>query len=349
MVAPITGTYNQEVRKVAKELSELPGVLEIYTYPPPPNLGTHGRWGGSHFGIDVRIAPWGQKANPQQEENGDQIQKYLEANHKRLGIGYMIYWDWMIEYPGAILVTPGNQWVPYGPIREKWGAGSANPNSKMHFDHLHVQIFLDYKYQPPAGKPPTFGEKPDEEKVTIIDDYFREKNYYDWIDYAPIGATILDVCRNETGSDPLWLSTACALVEQESGGKNIFGCDHGAGPDRSWVEDPPYCQVEVTAERVEKLIWNYNQPPKGVGANGIGYCQLTFMPFVLEAQKLGGAHIARNNMIVGFNHLNDLLAKHDYLNAVEAYNDGNGHTNDPENPYDVQFAEKHRGWKLRLA
>jgi hypothetical protein len=120
------------------------------------------------------------------------------------------------------------------------------------------------------------------------------------------------------------------------------------GPGRSFVDNPPYCQVEVTAERVEKLIWNFNQPPRGTGQNGVGYCQLTTMSFVLQAQELGGAHIARTNMIVGFNLLNDLLAKHDYLNALEAYNDGNGSFNDPENPYDVQFAAKHREWKSRL-
>lgn len=344
MVALITGTYNPEVRKVAKELSELPGVLEVYTYPPPP-LGDHGRWGGSKFAIDIRIAPWGQKANPQQEEHGDNIQKYLEANHKRLGIGYMIYWDWMIEYPGAILVTPGNQWVPYGPIGANWPSGSTNPNTRQHFDHIHIQIFTGYKYQPPPGKPPSFGEKSDEEKIEIIDNYFSELNQYPWVPYEPLGATILDVCRNETGSDFLWVSTGCALVEQESAGKKIFGCDRGPGENRENVENPPFCQVEVTRARLDQLLAYYERTGR---SNGVGECQLTYMPYIKQAENLGGAHIARNNMIVGFNLLNDLLARHDYLNALEAYNDGNGSFNDPANPYDLQFAAKHREWKRRL-
>jgi hypothetical protein len=45
------------------------------------------------------------------------------------------------------------------------------------------------------------------------------------------------------------LALACALVEQESGGRNIFGCDLSLVDDR-----PPYCHHQVTRERVQKLI-----------------------------------------------------------------------------------------------
>jgi hypothetical protein len=69
---------------------------------------------------------------------------------------------------------------------------------------------------------------------------------------------------------------------------------------------------------------------------------------VREAEAMGGGHILRYQMRVGFKLLNDLLAQYDYLNALEAYNDGNGRWNDPENPYDLQFAAKHRAWKDRL-
>ena len=75
MVATITGTYNPEVRKVAKELSELPGVLEVYTYTNPP----HGRTGG-RMAMDLRVAPWFQRANAQQKKHGDAIVDYIEAN-----------------------------------------------------------------------------------------------------------------------------------------------------------------------------------------------------------------------------------------------------------------------------
>ena len=224
MVATITGTYNPEVRKVAKELSELPGVLEVYTYTNPP----HGRTGG-RMAMDLRVAPWFQKSNAEQKGHGDDIVSYIETNHERLGIGYMIWFNRWIEYPGMIAATSGNAWVNYEPFRVKWVGPSADLNTTRHEDHIHIQILTGYRYSPPNGQPPTFGEKSDEEKVRIIDEYFREKNYYPWIEYEPVGATILDVCRNETGSDPLWLSTGCSLVEQESGGKNIFGCDYGAG------------------------------------------------------------------------------------------------------------------------
>jgi hypothetical protein len=46
--------------------------------------------------------------------------------------------------------------------------------------------------------------------------------------------------------------------------------------------------------------------------------------------------------------LNDLLAQYDHLNALEAYNDGNGGWNNPENPHNALLAAKHRAWKNRL-
>jgi hypothetical protein len=63
------------------------------------------------------------------------------------------------------------------------------------------------------------------------------------------------------GPEGLWVSTAAALLEQESGGKNVFGCDGG----KRWTNEPPYCNVEVTRERVKALIDNFHQPPAGVG------------------------------------------------------------------------------------
>lgn len=143
------------------------------------------------------------------------------------------------------------------------------------------------------------------------------------------------------GPDGLWVSTAAALVEQESGGRNIFGCDWGD----KWIWVPPYCQVPVTADRVRDLIANVEA---GGGQNGVGLTQLTTIQFVYDAEDMGGAHLPRFQMRRGFQLLNELLANYDYLNAVEAYNDGNGRWNDPDNPYDIQFATKHRAWKNRL-
>jgi hypothetical protein len=55
-------------------------------------------------------------------------------------------------------------------------------------------------------------------------------------------------------------------------------------------------------------------------------------------------------MYKGFNILNDLLNTPgwSYLEALEAYNDGSK-WNNPNNPYDREFAAKHEAWKRRLA
>lgn len=177
-------------------------------------------------------------------------------------------------------------------------------------------------------------------RATIIDNYFKSKNYYPWIPYVSIGSMIIEEC-NRMGANGLWVTTACAQIEQESGGKNMFGCDWG----NEWTYEPPYCQVKVTAERVRLLIANYHEYGS---QNGIGLTQLTYMPYVMQAQNMGGAHLPRYQMRVGFKVLNDLLNNYDYYNALEAYNDGNPRFNDPDNPYELQFEAKHLAWKERL-
>src|SRR4051794_35266680 len=91
------------------------------------------------------------------------------------------------------------------------------------------------------------------------------------------------------------LAVACALVEQESGGRNIFGCDHGDVGGQ-----PPYCNQEVTQERVQALI-------ASPYSNGVGLTQLTYYAYVDEAEKLGGAHIPANQCRVGFGIIKDYL------------------------------------------
>ena len=166
----------------------------------------------------------------------------------------------------------------------------------------------------------------------IIDDYFKT---------ADLGEQIVDVCRNHTGDDPLWVSTGCALVEQESFGKNIFGADWGTIGARR----VPYAHLRVTPRRVRRLLAAIND---GKPSNGVGVTQLTYPPLIREAEALGGAHVVRNQLIVGFNLLNNYLKTYDVLNAFEAYNDGNGRSNDPDNPYDLQLYQKARAWSRRL-
>jgi hypothetical protein len=80
-------------------------------------------------------------------------------------------------------------------------------------------------------------------------------------------------------------SCLLAMIEQESGWQNIFGCDHGAGK--------AYCHQKVTNAKVRDLMrWGLY--------NGVGYTQLTSPEYVHLAQRRpGGAASVRNQIIVG--------------------------------------------------
>jgi hypothetical protein len=101
------------------------------------------------------------------------------------------------------------------------------------------------------------------------------------------------------------LDLAYALVEQESAFKNIFGCDHGAGR--------AFCHQQVTRERVQTLL------NSGV-ANGVGLTQLTYRPFVVEANRIGGAHRPRFQLRVGFKVLKNNIRGQGYRAGIRAYN-----------------------------
>lgn len=193
----------------------------------------------------------------------------------------------------------------------------------------------------PLGKDPKLAGKTDKEKAEIIDRVFADIDGFPSVEYEPIGEVAMDVALNHTGPGNLWPSTAATVLEQESFGKNIFGADWG----RIGRNVVPFARLPVTKERAKALVsklrgdWSY--------ANGIGPCQLTYPPFVFKAENLGGVHVVRNNLIVGFRHLNDLLNSYDYLSALEMYNDGTP-ARDPNNPYELQFAAKHLEWKRRF-
>lgn len=108
----------------------------------------------------------------------------------------------------------------------------------------------------------------------------------------------------------LRLADACAMLQNETGipQRNIFGCDHGATAGR-----PPYCQEAVTRARVVALL-------RSGKANGVGWTQLTYLPFVRRAEALGGAHRVRNQVRVGFEVLADNQKRFGRWGGFKAYN-----------------------------
>lgn len=100
---------------------------------------------------------------------------------------------------------------------------------------------------------------------------------------------------------------AVALLEKETGipQKNIFGCDHGPGK--------AFCHKEVRKGRVRRLL-------DGPYANGVGWTQLTYKPFVRAANRMGGAHKPKYQMRVGFRLLSDLIKQHGVETGFARYN-----------------------------
>jgi hypothetical protein len=101
------------------------------------------------------------------------------------------------------------------------------------------------------------------------------------------------------------LSWAFALVEQESGFRNIFGCDWGEGSNRF---SAPYCRVPVTQARIRTLL-AHGKP------NGVGLTQLTDFSYVRRAERTKaarayGAHLPANQIRVGMEVLKEKTGGH---------------------------------------
>jgi len=115
------------------------------------------------------------------------------------------------------------------------------------------------------------------------------------------------------------LALALALVEQESGFKNIFGCDGGRPRNTA-----PWCHQDVTRERVQELIRFVDH---GGTSNGVGLTQLTSIDLIKQAEAEGGAHTVDAQCRVGFRFLHDLIERNRERTGIGAYNGGEGNPN----------------------
>jgi hypothetical protein len=174
--------------------------------------------------------------------------------------------------------------------------------------------------------------------IRVFDEYF-DNNYNQMFGldtpYTSIGEAFWEECHAEG----LRLSVGAGLIEQESGGRNIFGCDHGSTGDR-----PPYCHQWVTEQRVQRLMAG----DFASGLNGVGVTQLTTAQFVIDAQDMGGAHIPRYQMRRGFRLLRQYFRQFDFMNALGAYNAGPGNPGSVYFTYSTPLAEKIWAWQKRL-
>lgn len=105
------------------------------------------------------------------------------------------------------------------------------------------------------------------------------------------------------------VSLGMALQEQESNGRNIFGADQNA----------PFTHLPVTKERVLKLVEHVRN---GGVSNGVGPLQLTFLPFIEEANRDGGAWKPSVNIATGLNIIAGHVKQHGERGGLAAYNGG---------------------------
>lgn len=151
--------------------------------------------------------------------------------------------------------------------------------------------------------------------------------------YADDGmATHILDAHTHTG---LALSYCCALVEKESGFRNVFGHDPTRAIPSSWMG------TRVTRA---KYLYYKSRRKLGYGMQGVGPCQLTWYAFQDQADSLGGCHKPYPNMCVAFKNMKDLIAAHGVERGAAAYN-GAGPAADA---YGKDFVNKARVWHERL-
>lgn len=107
------------------------------------------------------------------------------------------------------------------------------------------------------------------------------------------------------------LSLAFALIEQESGFRNVFGHDPTTSIPKDWQGR------EVTKDR----YLHYKKNRSSEGMQGVGPAQLTWYEYQDQADKRGGAWIPKHNIGVAMDHLAALLrVKSNRHEAIKGYN-----------------------------
>jgi hypothetical protein len=128
-------------------------------------------------------------------------------------------------------------------------------------------------------------------------------------DWGIANAADCVAAHNRIGLD---LSDCLAMLENESGGRNIFGADPGGyALPRAWF-DTTVTRAKYTVYKIRR---NFGMTP-----NGVGPCQLTSTGLQKEAEHAGGCWKPRYNMEVGFEFLKQLQAEHGQQGGFAAYN-----------------------------
>lgn len=131
------------------------------------------------------------------------------------------------------------------------------------------------------------------------------------------------------------VSLGLAMLEQESGGRNVFG------------HDPVKNHPELRGKQVTKKRYlTYKEARnRGAGMQGVGPLQLTWWELQDEADRRGGCWRGRINIRVGFEKLAALIKLYGKHDGIRRYN-GSGPA---ANRYTLEVQRKADVWHKRLS
>lgn len=132
---------------------------------------------------------------------------------------------------------------------------------------------------------------------------------------------------------------ACALLEKESGGHNVYGNDKGGA----------LAGFKFDVDESNYLVFEWLVFVKGQLSNGVGPCQITFKPYFREMEQQGlDPWNPHDNCLFGFRILAaNYRATGDWEQAFARYN-GGPHPNAAAQAYGKDGAKKLTEWKQRL-
>lgn len=154
---------------------------------------------------------------------------------------------------------------------------------------------------PPPPPPPPPAPVPSDKRLAFLNEHFSGH-----------GAAILKAAQAK--GIPVYEGLGM-LSKESPGGLNIF--ERGV-PPAQWDGK------QVTRELVQAMITRPGYREGTASMWGVGMTQLTFYTYVLEAERLGGAHIPLNQLLVGFGILADNFRDLNRRQAFAAYNAGRG-------------------------
>ncbi len=148
-------------------------------------------------------------------------------------------------------------------------------------------------------------------------------------DFGLVNVDLIAAAAHATG---LPFRVACALIEKESGGRNVYGHDKGGALSGF--------ELEVNEHNYAVFRWMVFE--QGMPSNGVGPCQITWKGFFLDMEKKGlKPWLPLHNVTYGFGLLSSYYKSlGSWVKAGELYNGAEA--------YGLDLKKKIAAWKERL-